>query len=122
MTPAFLLAFGTSSSAATLPMTIKCCEENNKISPAVANFVCSTGANINMDAAAVAYAMSTIFLFNVLNIPLSLGQAIIIVISATLVSMGAPAIPSPGLVNYIAGNLKNNKKKIYLIFSVLFFI
>lgn len=49
--PAFMLAFGTSSSAATLPMTIKCVQERNGISAPVASFVCSTGATINMDAA-----------------------------------------------------------------------
>ena len=44
MMPAYLIAFGTSSSAAVLPVTIKCAEENNKVHPAISKFVCSTGA------------------------------------------------------------------------------
>lgn len=49
--------------------------------------------------------MTPIFIFHILGISLSFGEVIMIVIASTLVSMGAPAIPSPGLVNYIAGNL-----------------
>jgi len=99
---AFLIAFGSSSSAATLPITIKNSEEKNKLDPRVARFILSTGATINMDAAAIAYTSTAIFLCQVLNIELNFGKMIIVIIASTLVSMGAAAIPSPGLVNYMA--------------------
>jgi len=101
-TEIWAMAFGTSSSAATLPVTLRVVQEDLKVSPITANFVCTTGATINMDAAAIAYSITAICMSNVVGRSLDIVQMIIIVLTSTLVSVGAAALPSAGLINYIA--------------------
>ena len=96
--PAQMLAFSTSSSAATLPVTMKQCTEKLKISPGVANFVLPVGATINMDGGSFYQAVSAVFIAQVFGIDLTVGQQLNIVLVATLSSIGAPAIPGAGII------------------------
>jgi len=101
-TQIWAIAFGTSSSAATLPITIKTVEEVLGVSPPIARFVCTTGATINMDAAAIAYTLTAVTLANTVGMDLNFVQMISVVLTSTLISIGAAALPSAGLINYIA--------------------
>lgn len=96
--PAQMLAFTTSSSAATLPVTIDCVENNLKISKKVSGFVLPIGATINMDGTSLYQAVAAIFLAQIHLIDLTLGQQLTIVLTATLASIGSAAVPSAGLV------------------------
>jgi len=98
---ALLIALGTASSSATLPITIKCCEENNGISQRVTRFVLPLGATINMNGTALYEAVAAIFVAQTLNIGLSFGQVIIVALTATLAAVGAAGIPEAGLVTLI---------------------
>lgn len=96
--PAQMLAFSTSSSAATLPVTIEVVEENLKVSKKVSSFVLPIGATVNMDGTSLYQAVAAIFLAQFHLIDLSLGQQLTIVVTATLASIGSAAVPSAGLV------------------------
>ncbi len=96
--PAQMLAFSTSSSAATLPVTLEVVEENLKVSKKVSSFVLPIGATVNMDGTSLYQAVAAIFLAQFHFIDLSLGQQITIVVTATLASIGSAAVPSAGLV------------------------
>jgi Na+/H+-dicarboxylate symporter len=96
--PAQMLAFSTSSSAATLPVTIECVEENLKVSKKVSAFVLPIGATVNMDGTSLYQAVAAIFLAQIHMIDLTLGQQLTIVVMATLASIGSAAVPSAGLV------------------------
>ena len=96
--PAVLTAFSTSSSAATLPVTINVATEVNNISHAVANFVLSLGATVNMDGTAIGFPMSVLFLATAQGEKVHAGRIIMIALVATLASMGAAPVPSAGLV------------------------
>ncbi|XP_046846668.1 excitatory amino acid transporter 1-like isoform X2 [Xenia sp. Carnegie-2017] len=99
--PALLTAFGTSSSAATLPTTIQCCERTN-IDTRVTRFVLPIGASCNMDGAAIYYAIVVLFVEQIEpNVQLGIGEKIMTVFICTVVSIGAAGIPSPGLSNLI---------------------
>jgi Na+/H+-dicarboxylate symporter len=98
MSPAQLLAFSTSSSAATLPATIKCVEENIGVSKSTASFVLPIGATVNMDGTSLLQAVAVVFLAQLHMVDLTLGQQLTIVLTATLASIGAAAIPSAGLM------------------------
>ncbi len=98
MSPAQLLAFSTSSSAATLPATIKCVEENIGVSKPTASFVLPIGATVNMDGTSLLQAVAVVFLAQLHMVDLTLGQQLTIVLTATLASIGAAAIPSAGLM------------------------
>lgn len=98
MSPAQLLAFSTSSSAATLPATIKCVEENIGVSKATASFVLPVGATVNMDGTSLLQAVAVVFLAQLHMVDLTFGQQLSIVLTATLASIGAAAIPSAGLM------------------------
>lgn len=93
-----LLAFSTSSSAATLPMTIKCVEERIGVSNKVSSFVLPIGATVNMDGTSLYQAVAVIFLAQVYMVDLDFAQQISIVLTATLASIGSAAVPSAGLV------------------------
>jgi len=101
-TQVWAVAFGTSSSAATLPVTIRNAENNLKITPQIANFVCTTGATVNMDAGALAYSITAIFMIKVMGFQLTAANVVLTVLVSTLISIGAAALPSAGLVNYMA--------------------
>lgn len=96
--PAQFLAFSTSSSAATLPVTIECVEDNVGVSRNVSSFVLPIGATINMDGTSLYQAVAVIFLAQFHDVDLAFADQITIVLTATLASIGAAAVPSAGLV------------------------
>ena len=98
MSSAMATAFSTSSSSSTLPVTIKCVNENVKASKEVSGFVLPMGATINMDGTALYECAGVIFISQILGVELTLSQQIIVVITALLASIGAAGIPSAGLV------------------------
>lgn len=98
ISPAQLLAFSTSSSAATLPVTLEVVEENLKVSPKISNFVLPIGATVNMDGTSLYQAVAAIFLAQFHLIDLTVGQQLVIVLTATMASIGSAAVPSAGLV------------------------
>jgi len=101
MSPAQFLAFSTSSSAATLPVTMECVHNNLKVSKEVTSFVLPIGATINMDGTSLYQAVAVIFLAQLHMVDLTVTQQLVIVLTATLASIGAAAIPSAGLVMLI---------------------
>ncbi len=98
ISPAQALAFSTSSSAATLPVTFECVEENLGVDKKTAGFVLPIGATINMDGTSLYQAVAVVFLAQMHMIDLTLGQQITVVLTATLASIGSAAIPSAGIV------------------------
>jgi Na+/H+-dicarboxylate symporter len=101
VSPALLTAFSTASSSATLPVTIECVEEKNKVSSRTASFVLPLGATINMDGTALYEAVAAIFIAQVYGIPLDFGAQVIIFLTATLAAIGAAGIPEAGLVTMV---------------------
>lgn len=99
--PAQLLAFSTSSSAATLPVTLDCVRENLKVSEDITNFVLPIGATVNMDGTSMYQAIAVIFLAQLHGVDLSIAHQLTIVLTATLASIGSAAVPSAGLVMLI---------------------
>ncbi len=98
MSAALLTAFSTSSSSATLPLTIESIEQNAGASNRVSSFVLPLGATINMDGTALYECVAAIFIAQVYGIDLSFLQQFIVVITALLASIGAAGIPMAGLV------------------------
>ena len=96
--PAQLVAFSTSSSAATLPVTMKTAQNNLGVSEEVASFVLPLGATINMDGTALYQAVAAVFIAQTLGIALDLGAQMTIVFMALLASIGTAAVPSAGVV------------------------
>lgn len=96
--PAQLLAFSTSSSAATLPLTMKCVEENIGVSKEVSGFVLPLGATINMDGTSCYQAIAAVFIANLLGYDLTIMDQLGIVATATLASIGSAAVPGAGMV------------------------
>ena len=96
--PAQLLAFSTSSSAATLPVTMECVEENLGVDEEVASFVLPIGATINMDGTSVYQGVAAVFIAQAFGLDLSLSAQLGIVFTATLASIGTAAVPSAGIV------------------------
>ncbi len=99
--PAQLLAFSSSSSAATLPVTLECVEENLKVSKEIAGFVLPVGATVNMDGTSLYQAVAVVFLAQMHMVDLSLVEQISIVFTATMASIGAAAVPGAGLIMLI---------------------
>nr|XP_034177437.1 excitatory amino acid transporter 3-like [Osmia lignaria] len=93
-------AFGTSSSTATLPVTIQCLDDIG-VDPRVTRFVVPIGATINMDGTALYEAVAAIFIAQVRRVPLTLGSVIGVSITATAASIGAAGIPQAGLVTMV---------------------
>ena len=98
ISPAQLLAFSTSSSAATLPVTMERVEEHLGVDEEVASFVLPVGATINMDGTSLYQAVAAVFIAQAFGMDLSLGTQLGIIITATLASIGAAAVPSSGMV------------------------
>ncbi|MBS0011406.1 MAG: dicarboxylate/amino acid:cation symporter [Bacteroidales bacterium] len=98
MLPVQMVAFSTSSSAATLPVTLKQCTQKLKISRSVANFVLPVGVTINMDGASFYQAVSAVFIAQVFGLDLNLSQQLTIILTATLASIGAPGVPGGAVI------------------------
>tara|TARA_Y100001970_G_scaffold281310_1_gene391816 strand:+ start:229 stop:1500 length:1272 start_codon:yes stop_codon:yes gene_type:complete len=98
ISPAQLLAFSTSSSAATLPATMDCVENNLSVDKEVSSFVLPIGATINMDGTSLYQAVAAVFIAQTFGMDLSFGTQMGIVLTATLASIGAAAVPSAGMV------------------------
>ena len=118
--PAQLLAFSTSSSAATLPVTMERVEEHLGVDKEVTSFVLPIGATINMDGTSCYQAVAAVFIAQAYGIDLSIGQQLGIVATATLASIGTAAVPSAGLVMLviILGQAGIPEAGLALIFAV----
>lgn len=99
--PAQLLAFSSSSSAATLPVTMECVNENLKVPQRISDFVLPIGATVNMDGTSMYQAIAVVFLAQFHQIDLDIAQQLTIVLMATLASIGSAAVPGAGLVMLI---------------------
>lgn len=120
MGPAQLLAFSTSSSAATLPVTMECVNDRLKVPKSISDFVLPIGATVNMDGTSLYQAVAVVFLAQMHMIDLSLGQQLTIVFTATMASIGSAAVPSAGLVMLILvlGSVGLNPAWIAVLFPV----
>ncbi len=98
MSPAQLLAFSTSSSAATLPVTMERVEEHIGVHKEVSSFVLPVGATINMDGTSLYQAVAAVFIFQALGLELTFGDQLTIVLTALLASIGSAAVPGAGMV------------------------
>ncbi len=96
--PAQMLAFTTSSSAATLPVTLKRTTEKLGVSKTVANFVLPIGVTINMDGTSCYQAIAAVFIAQVFGLDLTIIQQITIVMTATLSSIGTPGVPGGSII------------------------
>ncbi|XP_015173067.1 PREDICTED: excitatory amino acid transporter-like [Polistes dominula] len=101
MMQAWVTALGTASSAATLPITFRCLEQNNKIDSRITRFVVSVGATVNMDGTALYEAIAAIFIAQMNARPLGIGEVITVSLTATLASIGAASIPSAALITML---------------------
>ena len=98
ISPAQLLAFSTSSSAATLPVTMERVEEHIGVDKEVSSFVLPVGATINMDGTSLYQAVAAVFIFQALGLDLTFGDQITIVLTALMASIGSAAVPGAGMV------------------------
>jgi Na+/H+-dicarboxylate symporter len=101
MSQAIFTAFGTSSSSATLPVTIECLETKNGVDPRVARFVLPIGATINMDGTALYEAVAAIWIAQMHGVSLDFGKILGISITSTAAAIGAAGIPQAGLVTMV---------------------
>ncbi|MFN6944857.1 MAG: dicarboxylate/amino acid:cation symporter [Cytophagaceae bacterium] len=101
MKPAFLVAFSTSSSSATLPVTLERVERKLNVKHNVAGFVLPLGTTINMDGTALYQAVAAVFIAQAMGIDLSLGEQLIIVLTATLSAIGAAGVPGAGMITLV---------------------
>ncbi len=98
---ALITAFATSSSAATLPVTLRCAEQHLHVKRDVAGFVIPLGATMNMDGTALYEAVAALFIANLVGVELSFLQQLIVFLTAMLAAIGAPGIPSAGMVTMV---------------------
>ena len=98
MSTPLLTAFSTSSSGATLPLTIKAVEQNSGVSNKISSFTLPLGATINMDGTALYECVGAIFIAQAYGVDLTIIQQLIVIVTALLASIGAAAIPMAGLV------------------------
>ena len=96
--PALLVAFSSSSSSATLPVTMECAEKNLNIKPEIASFVLPLGSTINMDGTAIFQGVSAIFIANVYSMDLTMIDQLTIILTATLASIGTAGAPQVGII------------------------
>ena len=120
ISPAQMLAFSTSSSAATLPVTMERCEEKLNVSKEVSSFVLPLGATINMDGTSLYQAVAAVFIAQAFGYDLDLSAQLTIVLTATLASIGAAAVPGAGMVMLVIvlSAIGINPEGIALIFAV----
>lgn len=98
ISPAQLLAFSSSSSGATLPVTMECCDERLGVKEEIGSFVLPIGATINMDGTALYQGVAAVFIAQMYGMDLTLGDQLQIVLTATLASIGTAAVPGVGIV------------------------
>lgn len=98
---ALITAFATSSSSATLPVTLRCTTQHLHVKPEIAGFVIPLGATINMDGTALYEAAAALFIANLVGIELNFAQQLIVFLTAMIGALGAPGIPSAGMVTMI---------------------
>jgi len=98
ISPAQLLAFSTSSSAAALPVTMECAEENLGVRKGVASFVLPLGATINLDGTAMYQSIAAVFIAQALGMELNFAAQLTIVLTALLASIGAAPVPGAGVI------------------------
>jgi Na+/H+-dicarboxylate symporter len=98
---ALITAFATSSSSATLPVTLRCVEQHLHVKRDIAGFVVPLGATLNMDGTALYEAAAALFIANLAGIELNLAQQMIVFVTAMIAAMGAPGIPSAGMVTMV---------------------
>jgi DAACS family dicarboxylate/amino acid:cation (Na+ or H+) symporter len=91
-------AFSTSSSSATIPLTLNTLEKRLGVDNSIAAFTVPLGATINMDGTAIMQGVATVFIANVYGVDLSLGDFLSVILTATLASIGTAAVPSAGLI------------------------
>ncbi|AWV97338.1 dicarboxylate/amino acid:cation symporter [Arcticibacterium luteifluviistationis] len=118
--PAQLLAFSTSSSAATLPVTMERVEEHLGVEKDVVAFVCPVGATINMDGTSLYQGIAAVFIAQVFGNDLTLSDQLVIVLTATLASIGTAAVPGAGILMLVIvlESVGVNPAGIALIFAV----
>jgi Na+/H+-dicarboxylate symporter len=98
MAPAMEVAFTTSSSAATLPVTMECADRDLKVPKSISSFVLPLGATVNMDGTSIMQGVAAVFIAQLYGIDLSLAEQVMIILTATLASIGTAAVPGAGLV------------------------
>ena len=98
---ALVTAFATSSSSATLPVTMRCTTQHLHVKPEIAGFVVPLGATVNMDGTALYEAAAALFIANLVGIELSFVQQLIVFFTAMIAAIGAPGIPSAGMVTMV---------------------
>lgn len=120
ISPAQLLAFSTSSSAATLPVTMERTEEHLGVDEEVTSFVLPIGATINMDGTSLYQAVAAVFIAGALGVELSIGDQLTIVMTAALASIGSAAVPGAGMVMLVIvlGAIGVPEAGLALIFAV----
>ena len=120
LAPAQLLAFSTSSSAATLPVTMERVEEHIGVEKEVVSFVCPVGATINMDGTSLYQAVAAVFISQAFGDSVTLGEQLTIVLTATLASIGSAAVPGAGILMLVIvlESIGVNPAGIALIFAV----
>lgn len=120
ISPAQLLAFSTSSSAATLPVTMERVEEHLGVEKDVVAFVCPVGATINMDGTSLYQGVAAVFIAQVFGNDLTFADQIMIVLTATLASIGTAAVPGAGILMLVIvlESIGVNPAGIALIFAV----
>jgi len=101
LSKAFMTAFGTSSSSATLPVTMECVKQDAKVDEKVSDVVLPIGATVNMDGTALYEAVAVIFIAQAYGIQLGMGDLLTIFITANLAAVGAAGIPEAGLVTMV---------------------
>jgi len=119
MKEAILFAISTSSSSATLPVTMRCVEDNLGVDAKSANFVLPMGSTVNMDGTALYEAAAVMFIAQMLGMPLDITQQFIVFFTATLAAIGAAGIPQAGLVTMV---VVFNALKIPLEFMALIIV
>ncbi|OQV20940.1 Excitatory amino acid transporter 1 [Hypsibius exemplaris] len=98
---AFATGFATSSSSATLPITIRCVEEKNGVDPRISRFVLPVGSTINMDGTALYEAVACLFIAQTQNVPMDFGKIVAVSVTATAAAIGAAGVPQAGLVTMV---------------------
>ena len=96
--PVMLFAFSTSSSNATMPVTLKTVTQDLGVNPKIASFTIPLGATVNMDGTAIMQGVATIFIANAYNIDLSTIDYLMVILTATMASIGTAGVPGVGLI------------------------